>query len=206
MPRPALLLALLGALVLRAPGVAAHHHEPWLLAAIETELGPRFSGVLADASRRPPGRGGALAGLWTPEGDGCRDEMLALLPGERSDGFQHWRRVAPGGTMAPVRVGRWQETAGALAVQVALVAPPEPLAVPPPGAAGTAFRPLDWTARAVEPLWRLAEAAAQEWWTVLESGGERLRLRLADGAEKVLQRCVVVAFRLDGRPAQPVRP
>lgn len=206
MPRPMLLLALFGALAFAAPRVARADHQPWLLAALETELGPRFSALLTDAAGRGAGRSAALSGLWTPEGDGCRTELLALLPGERSDGFQHWRRVAPGGTMAPVRVGRWQEAAGVLAVQLALVAPPEPLAVPPPGAAGTAFRPLDRTARAAEPLWRMAETAAQEVWTVLEAGAERLRLRLVNGTEEVLQRCLVVAFRLDGRPAQPVRP
>lgn len=205
MSRPLLVLALLGAFVLPAPRAAAEY-EPWLLAALETELGPRFSAVLADASHRSEGRSTLLAGLWTPERDGCRTEMVALLPGGRGDGFQHWRRVAPGGTMAPVRLGRWQEGQGALGVQIALVAAPEPLVVPPPGTAGSAFRPLDGPVRAVEPLWRMAEAAAQEIWTVLEAGTGRLRLRFADGAEKVLSRCLVVAFRLDGRPAQPVRP
>ena len=206
MCRPPLVLALLGALALPAQRADAAEHEPWLLAALETELGPRFSALLAEASGRGGGRGGALAGLWTPEGDGCREEMLALLPAERGGGFQHWRRVAPGGTMAPVRAGRWEEGAGAVGVQIALVAAPDPLRVPPPGTAGTAFRRLDWTAQTVEPLWRMADTAAQEWWTVLEAGTERLRLRLADGVEQVLHRCVVVAFRLDGRPAQPVLP
>ena len=202
---PLLAVVLFGALALPAPRAAADH-EPWLLAALETELGPRFSAVLAEASRHGSGSGVALAGLWTPEHDGCRDEMLALLPGDRGDGFQQWRRVAPGGTMAPVRVGRWQAWAGALRVQLALVAPPQALVVPPPGAAGSALRPLDRTARTVEPLWRMAEAAVQESWSVLETGAERLRVRLADGVERVLRRCVAVAFRLDGRPAQPVRP
>lgn len=203
LPLPA--VALLGALALPSPRAAADH-EPWLLAALETELWPRFSAVLAEGGRRGSGRGASFAGLWTPDHDGCRDEMLALLPGDRGDGFQQWRRVAPGGTMAPVRVGRWQESSGALGLQIALVAPPQPLVPPPPGAAGSALRPLDWTARTVEPLWRMAEAAVQETWSVLEAGAERLRIRFADGAEAVLRRCVVVAFRLDGRPAQPVGP
>jgi hypothetical protein len=130
MLRPSLPLALLCAITLPVPRAAADH-EPWLLAALETELGPRFSAVLADASHRSAGRSTPLAGLWTPEADGCRTEMVALLPGERGDGFQHWRRVAPGETMAPVRVGRWQEGFGALGVQVAMVAAARPLVVPP---------------------------------------------------------------------------
>jgi len=206
MCRPALVITLFGALLLSAPRAEATNHEPWLLAALETELGPRFSALLAEVSARGGGRAAALAGLWTPESDGCRGEILALLPGERGGGFQHWRRVAPGDTMAPVRIGRWQEGAGALGVQIAQVAAPEPLRVPPPGTAGTAFRPLDWTARTAEPLWRMTDTAVHEWWTVVEAGPERLRLRLADGLEQVLHRCVVVAFRLDGRPAQAVRP
>ena len=49
--------------------------------------------------------------------------------------------------------------------------------MPPPGAAGTAFRPLDGTARVAQRLWRMVESAVQESWAVVEAGGERLRLR-----------------------------
>ena len=206
-PMPALCAAVLawGAAAADARWASGSAHEPWVLAALETELGPRFTAAVLEASRRG-GQRGTLFGVWSPAGDECGEEMLVLAPGDRSDGFQQWRRVAPGRTMAPVRVGRWQEGAGVVSVQIERAAGQEPMALPEPGRSGAAFRPLETRGGAAEPLWRLADAAAQEVWTVIEAGAERLRLRLADGAERVLHRCRVVSFRLDGRPAQPLLP
>ncbi|MCS6930784.1 MAG: hypothetical protein NZM27_01075 [Acetobacteraceae bacterium] len=180
-------------------------YEPWVLSALETELGPRFTAAVLEASRRGGQRGG-LSGVWSPAGDDCREEILVLAPGDRSDGFQHWRRVAPGRTMAPVRLGRWQDVGGGVSVQIERAVGPEPLSLPEPGRSRMAFQPLESRGGAAEPLWRLAEVAAREWWTVIEAGADRLRLRLADGAEQVLFRCRVVSFRLDGRAAQPLLP
>lgn len=206
-PMPALCAAVLawGTVAADPRAASASAHEPWVLAALETELGPRFTAAVLEASRRG-GQRGALSGVWSPAGDECGEEMLLLAPGDRTDGFQQWRRVAPGRTMAPVRVGRWQEGAGVVSVQIEHVAGQEPMALPEPGRSGAAFRPLEARGGAAEPMWRLAAAAAQEVWTVIEAGPERLRLRLADGAERELHRCRVVSFRLDGRPAQPLLP
>lgn len=206
-PMPALYAALLacGTAAADPRAVSTPAEAPWVLAALETELGPRFTAAVLAASPRG-GQRGALSGVWSPAGDECRDEILMLAPGNRSDGFQQWRRVAPGRTMAPVRVGRWQEGAGVVSLQIERAAGPEPMSLPEPGRSGAAFRPLETRGGAAEPLWRLTEAATQEVWTVVEAGAERLRLRLADGAEQVLYRCRVVSFRLDGRPAQPLLP
>jgi hypothetical protein len=179
--------------------------EPWVLAALETELGPRFTAVTLEASRRG-GRGSGAAGVWSPGGDDCRDEILVFLPGDRGDGFQEWRRVAPGATMAPVRVGRWQEAYGSITVQIGRAAGPDPIPALPPGRSGASFRPLEDRGGGAEPLWRLEEAASEERWTVVSAGTDRLRVRLAGGEERVLHRCRVVSFRLDGRPAQPLLP
>lgn len=191
-------------LAVPGPRAQAGDHAPWLLAALETELGPRFSAILAAASRQSS-RGRPLLGVWSPEGDECRTEMLAIAPGERPDAFQEWRRVAPGGTMAPVRIGRWQQEAGGLALSIGFVS--DPAGVDPDAAgAGSRFQPIDRQGATARSLWRMLDANMVERWWLVEADAERVLLRAADGTERALTRCRVALFRPDGRPAEPVLP
>jgi hypothetical protein len=187
------------------PRAQANQHEPWVLAALETELGPRFAAAVAAAARQAR-HGVAVVGVWSAPEDDCRTAMLVIAPGDRPDGFQDWRRVAPGGTMAPVRIGRWQEEGGALSLAIAQVADPAGVDLRS-GYSGTSFRPLEQRGGVgAGGLWRMSPSAERDRWSVLEATAERLRLRMADGAERVLARCRVVVFRPDGRPAEAVIP